>query len=147
MVHVYCVGSHMYTTDCDITFLVFQCTLLQSSPLRRIQHIFCRDSQSLHAQLRLYFLSSGTNRVECTGAGSIGWKRQPALLSMICGGTCWYWTSFSFWSATIFILMIVTVSWWQLCQGSDLAQTALLCCDMLWWNIAGVGFCGKIVWA
>ena len=32
MVHVYCVGSHMYTTDCDITFLVFQCTLLQSSP-------------------------------------------------------------------------------------------------------------------
>ena len=40
MVHVYCVGSHMYTRDCDITFPVFQCTLLQSPPLRRIQHIF-----------------------------------------------------------------------------------------------------------
>ena len=65
-----------------------------------------------------------------------------ALLSMICGGTCWYWTSYSFWSATIFILMIVTVSWWQLCQGSDFAQTALLCYDMLWWNIAG----RRILW-
>ena len=84
-----------------------------------------------------------------------------ALLSMICGLTYWYWTFVipeyiwivwywtlcSFWSATIFILMIVTVSWWQLCQGSDFAQTALLCYDMLWWNIAGVGFCGKLVWA
>ena len=76
MVHVYCVGSHMYTTDCDITFPVFQCTLLQSSPLRRIQHIFCRYSQSLHAQLRLFpFIRYQYGWVY---RGSIGWKRQPA---------------------------------------------------------------------
>ena len=72
MVHVYCVGSHMYTTDCDITFLVFQCTLLQSSPLRRIQHIFCRYSQSLHAQLRLFPFIRYQYAVECTGAALVG---------------------------------------------------------------------------
>ena len=73
MVHVYCVGSHMYrpTTDCDISFLVFQCTPLQLSPLRRIQHIFCRYSQSLMHSYD-YFLSSGTNRVDCTGAALVG---------------------------------------------------------------------------
>ena len=49
MVHVYCVGGHMYTTDCDIIFLVFQCTLLQSSLLRRIQHNYFLQVQPITA--------------------------------------------------------------------------------------------------
>ena len=90
-----------------------------------------------------YFLSSGTSRVDCTGAALVGNVSQHFYLWSVVGRVdielpC------SFWSATIFILMIVTV-WWQLCQGSNFSQTALLCYDMLWWNIAGVGFCGKIV--
>ena len=147
MVHVYCVGSHIYTTDCDITF--------SGISMHSFTVISSEENSAYFLQVQPITACTVTtvsfHRVpiglSVQGQASIGWKRQPALLSMICGGTCWYWTSCSFWSATIFILMIVTGSWWQLCQGSDLAQIALLCCDMLWWNIAGVGFCGKIVWA
>ena len=81
MVHVYCFGSHMYKTDCDITFPVFQCTLLQSSPLRRIQHIFCRYSQSLHAQVPIWLSVQGQHWLETSTS-------TRAILSMICGGTC-----------------------------------------------------------
>ena len=78
MVHVHCVGSHMYTTDCDITFLVFQCTFLQSSPLRRIQHTANHYMHSYD-----YFLSSGTNRVECTGAALVGNVNQHFYVSVV----------------------------------------------------------------
>ena len=90
MVHVYCIGSHMYTTDCDITFPVFQCTLLQSSPLRRIQHIFlqvqpitvtCTVTTISFHQVPKWLSVQGQHWLETSTS-------TRALLSMICGGTC-----------------------------------------------------------
>ena len=118
IVHVHCVRSHMYTTDCDITFLVFQCTLLQSSPLRRIQHIFCKYSQSLHAQLGLFpFIRYQQGWVY---RGSIGWKRQPALWwDLLILNFMFFLISHNFHSYDCYSIMMTVMSRLWLCSESS----------------------------
>ena len=94
-----------------------------------------------------YFLSSGTNRVECTGAALVGNVNQHFYLWSVVGRVDIELHVLSDQPQFSFLWL------WQYHDDSYVKALTLLrqlCCpiyDMLWWNIAGLGFCGKIVWA